>query len=335
VNVHTPTAAATHDRRYRDVGYLFAAAGATMFATKGVIVKLAYGVQLDATTLLALRMGFSLPFYLAIGAFALRDKRRRDLTLPSPQYWMRAILIGLLGYWFSSYSDFLGLEYISAQFERLILFTYPLFVVLIGAAFFAQPIKRRVLIATLISYLGLALMFTENFSLNGADVALGAALVLTSAIAFALYQLLARDVIAVLGPRLFTCVAMSGAAAGVFVQFFVSHPANALLVTGKPLAYSILIAIAATIIPSFFLNAALHRISAQANSAIGTISPIVTILLSAAVLGERLSTLGIVGALLVIGGIGWFTLSAHSRAESGARARAPKSETGNRKSERH
>ena len=102
---------------------------------------------------------------------------------------------------------------------------------------------------------------------------------------------------------------MSGAAAGVFAQFFVSHPASALAVTGTPLLYSILIAIGATVFPSFFLNAALHRISAQANSAIGTISPIVTILLSAAILGERLTALGIIGALLVIGGIGWFTLS--------------------------
>jgi drug/metabolite transporter (DMT)-like permease len=99
----------------------------------------------------------------------------------------------------------------------------------------------------------------------------------------------------------------------VFTQFVVTHPASALAVTGKPLLYSVLIAIGATVIPSFFLNAALHRISAQANSAIGTISPIVTIVLSAAILGERLTALGIAGALLVIGGIGWFTLSARSR----------------------
>lgn len=302
-------AALSGERRYRDVGYLFAAVGAVLFSTKAVIVKLAYGVRLDPETLLALRMGFALPFYLGIGALVLRDRRRRDLTMPPLRHWLRAILIGLLGYWFSSYSDFLGLQYISAQFERLILFTYPLFVVLIGAAFFGQPIKLRVLAATIISYVGLALIFAENFSLHGVNVALGAGLVLISSVAFALYQLLARDVIRAIGPRLFTCVAMTGATAGVFAQFFIGHPANALMVTGEPLAYAILIAVAATVIPSFFLNAALHRITAQANGAIGTISPIVTILLSAAILGERLSLLGIAGAILVIGGIGWFTLS--------------------------
>src|SRR5256885_9556875 len=89
------------ERRYRDVGYLFAAAGAVLFSTKAVIVKLAYGVRLDPETLLALRMGFALPFYLGIGALALRDRRRRDLAMPPTRHWVRAVLIGLLGYWFS------------------------------------------------------------------------------------------------------------------------------------------------------------------------------------------------------------------------------------------
>jgi drug/metabolite transporter (DMT)-like permease len=132
---------------------------------------------------------------------------------------------------------------------------------------------------------------------------------LVSSIAFAFYQLLARKTIAAMGPQLFTCVAMSGAACGAFVQFFAGHHATALVISGRPLAYTILIAIGATVIPSFFLNAALHRISAQANSAIGTISPIVTILLSAAILGEPLSLPLVAGAMFVIGGIGWFTVS--------------------------
>ncbi len=291
------------------MGYAFAAIGAVLFSTKAIIVKLAYDVRLDPETLLALRMAFSLPFYLGIGALALRERQRSGLALPAPGQWIRAAFVGLLGYWFASYLDFLGLTYISAQFERLILFTYPLFVVLLGAAFFAQPVSRRILAAIAVSYSGLALIFSENFSLQGAHVALGAAFVLVSSIAFALYQLLAGNAMRGMGPRLFTCVAMTGAALGAFVQFFVGHPADALLVTGTPLAYSVLIAIGATVIPSFFLNAALHRISAQANSAIGTISPVVTILLSAAILGEPLTAIGITGALLVIGGIGWFTLT--------------------------
>jgi len=297
------------ENRRRQIGYFFAAVGAVLFSTKAIIVKLAYGAELDPETLLALRMGFSLPIYLGIGGFSVADRWRRDLPLPDLRQWIRALAVGLLGYWFASYCDFLGLEYVSAQFERLILFTYPLFVVLLGAAFFGQPARRRVLVALAISYSGLAVIFANDFSAQGATVVMGASLVLVSSIAFAFYQLLARKTIAAMGPQLFTCVAMSGAAFGAFVQFFAGHHAAALGVHGTPLAYTILIAIGATVIPSFFLNAALHRISAQANSAIGTISPIVTILLSAAILGEPLSLPLVAGAMLVIGGIGWFTLS--------------------------
>lgn len=303
------------ERARFEPGYLFAAAGAALFSTKAIIVKLAYGVQLDPETLLALRMGLSLPFYIGIGALALRDRQRRNLPMPGIRLWIHAGLVGLLGYWFSSYADFLGLKYISAQFERLILFTYPLFVVLLGAAFFGQPVKRRILAAFAISYLGLAIIFSENFSLRGSNVTIGAALVSASSVAFALYQLFAKNPISRMGPQLFTCVAMSAAAIGAFAQFFIGHPASALFVTGRPLAYAALIAIGATVIPSFFLNAALHRISAQANSAIGTISPIITILLSAAILGERLTALGMTGAVLVMAGIGWFTLSGRAGTE--------------------
>jgi drug/metabolite transporter (DMT)-like permease len=170
-----------------------------------------------------------------------------------------------------------------------------------------------VLAAFAISYSGLALIFADSFSLQGANVAIGAGLVFVSSIAFALYQLLAKEAISGMGPLLFTCVAMSGAAFGAFAQFFAGHPAGALMVTGQPLAYAVLIAIGATVIPSFFLNAALHRISAQANSAIGTISPIVTILLSALILGEPLTLPGISGAIPVIAGIGWFTLAGQTQ----------------------
>jgi drug/metabolite transporter (DMT)-like permease len=74
------------------------------------------------------------------------------------------------------------------------------------------------------------------------------------------------------------------------------------------LFYSVLVAIGATVLPTFFMNAALHRISAQANATIGILSPVSTILLAALILGERLTMLGVIGTLLVIGGVGWFSL---------------------------
>ncbi|WP_291744496.1 DMT family transporter [Bauldia sp.] len=304
-----PAAEAPPGPGYVRMGYVFAAVGALLFSTKAVIIKLAYGESIDAETLLALRMAFSLPFYFGIGWLSIRDRQRSGKPLPSGREVVAAAGVGLLGYWFASYTDFLGLEYISAQFERLILFTYPLFVVIFGAMFFRQPIRLRAVLAIGVSYAGLAVIFGEKVSTFGHDIAIGAGFVLLAAIAFAMYQLLARGLIATIGPRLFTCIAMSGAAVGAFAQFFLTHPAGDLIVSSTLYGYALLIAIGATVLPSFFLNAALHRISAQANATIGTLSPVMTILLAVLILGERITLVDIAGTALVLAGVGWFTLA--------------------------
>src|SRR5207253_246551 len=123
-----------------------------------------------------------------------------------------------------------------------------------------------------VSYGGLALIFGENFSLEGHDITVGAAWVLIAAITFALYQLLAKNAIDQMGPKLFTCIGMTGAAIAAFIEFFLSgHSPGQLVVTGPLLFYSILVAVGATVLPTFFMSAALHRISAQANATIGVL----------------------------------------------------------------
>jgi drug/metabolite transporter (DMT)-like permease len=307
------TPAAPVRRGYVELGYAFAAVGAVLFSTKAVAIRLAYTEPVDAATLLALRMLLSVPFYLAIGGLAVAEMRRRGRALPSPRTMVQAALVGLLGYWFASYTDFIGLEFISAQFERLILFTYPLFVVIFGALFFGQPMRLKAVGAILVSYAGLALIFVEKMESGGSNALIGAGFVFASALAFAFYQLLAKPVITAMGPRLFTCIAMSGAALGSFATFLVEHPVNDLAVSPRVFGLSVFLAIGATVVPSFFLNAALHRISAQANAAIGTVSPVVTIVLAAIFLGETLSPAGIAGAVAVLAGVGWFTLADRRR----------------------
>jgi len=308
-----PARAVPRPRGYTEIGYLFAAVGAFLFATKGIAIKLAYQGQVDAATLLAARMLLAVPIYVVIGGLAVRG-RQREGTLPSFGTAVKAALVGALGYWIASYTDFLGLEYISAQFERLILFTYPLFVVMFGAAFFALPVRWRAVGAFGVSYLGLAVIFIEKSGDPGSHVALGAGLVLVSAVCFALYQLFAKGMIGEMGPRLFTCVSMIGAAIGCFAQFLLTHPLSALTLTPRIWEISVYLAIGATVLPTFFQNAALHRISAQANSTIATLSPVITVVLAVIVLGEHLTLTDVLGTAMVVGGVGSFTLADRRRA---------------------
>ncbi|WP_243369109.1 DMT family transporter [Microvirga solisilvae] len=301
--------AAQDAKRPPYLGYAMAAMGATLFATKGILIKLAYAQGIDAETTLALRMILALPFYLVIGLHAFAGMRASGAPLPDARLWLRMIGVGLIGYWTSSYLDFKGLEYISAHFERLILFTYPLFVVLLGAAFFHQRIKPKALLAFAVSYAGLALMFAQNFSAFGSGIMTGALYVLAAAVTFALYQLLAKPLIMTIGPQFFTCVAMGSAGVAVILQFLFTHPVEAIFVTPSLWGLGLALAFGATVLPSFFLSAALKQISAQANATIGMLSPVVTIILAMAVLGDAVTGADWFGAALVILGIGWFTLS--------------------------
>jgi len=301
--------AAREAKRPPYMGYALAAAGASLFAAKGILIKLAYAQGLDAATTLALRMILALPFYVVIGAHAMMSMKASGTKLPDAKLWLRMAGVGLIGYWTSSYLDFKGLEYISAHFERLILFTYPLFVVLLGAAFFRQPIRLKALLAFAVSYAGLALMFVQNFSTSGAGIMTGALYVVAAAVTFAIYQLLAKPLIMRIGPQLFTCIAMSAAGVAVILQFLVTHPFEAIFVSSSAWGLSLALAFGATVLPSFFLSAALKQISAQANATIGMLSPVVTIILAMAVLGDAVSGTDWLGAALVILGIGWFTLS--------------------------
>lgn len=294
------------------LGYIYGAAGAALFSTKAIIIKLAYAEAIGAEALLALRLGLALPIYLVIAGLSLRNRCRRGDDLPSARLVVQSALIGVLGFWLASYADFLGLRFITAQFERLILFTHPLFVVLLGALFFNQRVRTRTLLAFAVSYFGLALIFTENFSLGGENVVAGSALVLTAALAFALYQLLAKEAITKVGASLFTCIAMLGATLAALLVFVAVEEVNAIFVGPRLLLYGVLIAIFATVLPSFLLSEALHRISAQANGIIGTLSPLVTIILAALILGESMTLVGLTGTAFVLGGVGWFTLARKS-----------------------
>ena len=168
------------------LGLTFAVLGAVGFSFKAILIKLAYPYGVDAVTLLALRMGLSLPFFLALG---WADQRRRQPVPLAGRDWGLMLGLGFSGYYLASYLDFLGLQYISAALERLILFAYPTLVVLFSALFLGKPITRRAAGSIALCYAGIALAVAHDLDLGGDahEVWLGGALVFGSAVSYALY----------------------------------------------------------------------------------------------------------------------------------------------------
>ncbi len=292
-------------------GYILAMLGAFLFASKGIWIKLAYNYHVDASTLMALRLSMATPFFVLFGVLTFwRGKARGTHTLPAlrerPGLYLRALGVGALGYWLASYTDFESLTTLSPQFERLILFTYPLFVILLGAFLFKQPMRVKAVWAFLISYLGLGLVFVTDLRTGGSAVVVGALWCMVSSVAFALYLLLAKPLIARMGPSLFTSWAMSGAAIVTGIHFFLVHRLSDIHMTPALFSLCLGLAIGATVLPSYLTNFALSRISSQANAIISFINPIFTLILSALILNQHITLADIIGTILVLTGVGLY-----------------------------
>ena len=293
-------------RRRLIVGYILVAAGAALFSSKAIFVKLAYVERSDAALMLAWRMMVALPFFAAIGILAWRARRAAGVPVPAA-LTVRALLTGFIGYYLAMILDFKGLIFISAQLERLVLFTYPVFVMLLGAAFFGGRLSLRGLAAAAVTYVGLAAVFAADMSEGNADVATGTGLVLGSALAFALYQLLAKHLIAAMGSTLFTSLALSAAAVAGIAHFAVVSGGFDLTVTPHYFLLAAGTGIFATVLPSFLVNAGMARIGPQSTAMISILSPLLTIYFAVVFLGESFTFFDAIGTALILGGIGFYT----------------------------
>lgn len=273
--------------------------GALAFSFKAILIKAAYTYDVDATTLLALRMGYSLPFFVVMGV-SLR--RKQPITMSRRDIGM-LLLLGCCGYYLASYLDFLGLRYISAALERLILFVYPTLVLLLSAIFLGKPIKRAMLAPLAMCYAGIALAVTHDARIGGDNVALGATLIFGSALAYAVYLMMSGEVVRRLGSTRVTAYATGVACVLSIAQFLLLRPISALWLPWQVHALGIAMAVFSTVLPVWLVTESIRILGAGQASMISTLGPVLTILLAVIILGEPLTLTVAIGAALVIGGV--------------------------------
>ena len=285
------------------VGFLIAFIGAILFSTKAIIVKKAFAdVQVDALTLLAIRMVFSLPFYLVAAFFITTNKANIKLT---GKEWMYIIALGLFGYYLSSLFDFIGLQYISAGLERLILFLYPSFAVLINAFFFKQEIKRIQVLALVITYIGIGIAYFGELQIDTGNPNFywGSFLIFLCSVTYASYIAGSGYVIPKVGASKFTAYAMLTSTGGVLLHYLLRGQYDVLQHTEGLWWYGVLLALIATVIPTFMLSYALKKIGANNVAIISSVGPVSTIVQAHFVLGEPIFTEQVIGTVLVLIGV--------------------------------
>lgn len=283
-------------------GIFFAIAGTALFSLKSIFAKFAFMEGIDATTLVTLRMLIAFPFYVMILIYAVKTRPEKAALLTKRDS-IYIIGLGFVGYYLASYLDFQGLFYISAQLERLTLFTYPIMVAVLSWIFFKEKITLRTLASLVISYLGVSLLFFNESPENSSNVMLGTTLVAIAALSFSLYVIFSKAFISRLGSLIFTSLAMSSSMVFILIQFFTTHELSDLNVSGRLWFLCSLLAVFSTLIPSFFTSEAINRIGATKTSIMGSVGPVVTIALAVNLLDEEFGPPQIAGLLLVVIGV--------------------------------
>ena len=279
-------------------GVLLAVLGSIAFSGKAIIVKLAYRHGVDAVTLIAYRMLFALPLFVLLAWWAGRGKpalTKRDAVVVGG--------LGFTGYYLASFLDFAGLAYISASFERLILYLNPTLVLAMGAVIFKRKVTSRQLIALGVSYCGVLLVFGHELTSLGPNAALGAALVFASAVSYAVYLVSSGEEVQRLGALRLTGLATSVACLLCIAQFVLLRPLSALAVAPEVIWLSVLNATVCTFAPVLMVMMAIERIGATLAAQTGMIGPLSTILMGVVILGEPFTVWIAAGTLLVLAGI--------------------------------
>lgn len=285
-------------------GILLAVIGAVLFSAKAIIVKFTYRYGIDAVTLIAFRMLFAMPFFAAVAWHQSRRAARGEIPKLTATERIQVCILGLIGYYLSSFLDFLGLRHITASLERLILFLSPSLVVLLSAIWLKRPIERRQWVAMLLSYVGVVLVFAHDLSFGGgSEVLLGSLFVFGSALSYSVYLICSGELIKRIGATRLVAYAMLVSCVACVIQFFVVHPPSGLIQPLPVYVYSAIHATFHTVIPVFMLMWAVDRIGAPTASLLGMVGPVSVLFLASWFLNEPITVWQLFGTAFVLLGV--------------------------------
>ena len=272
-----------------------------LFSAKAIVVKLCYQHGADAETVLALRMLFSLPFFWAAVWWYTRSRspapvERKDMVT--------MLLLGFVGYYLSSYLDFLGLQYISVGLERIILYLNPTLVLVISALALKKRVDSRQWLVMGIAYAGVALVFLHDVRLDGQRAALGSGLVFLCAVTYAIYLIYAGEIVSRVGSIRLVAYASASSTFFCVLQVLVRNPLGLVSQGAEVYGLSLLNASLCTFVPMLLIMAAVNRVGPGLTAQAGVVGPVATVFLGWHFLGEALGLLQVVGVVVVLGSMG-------------------------------
>ena len=311
------------DKSSAQIGFIIALLATFCYSLKPIIIKLIYEYdEVTSEDILAWRVIISLPVYVLVGIWVLKKKFGKSESTPGkdestqgddaqeegaivskPWFW-KSVILGAIGFYLAALLDLIGLHYISSQLARLILFTYPTLVAILGWVIYRQKISRSVAIALVLSYIGVGLIFAYDFQNLGEDVVFGSVMMFLSVLAFSLYVLLSKSVIDQVGGAAFTVVAMLSSGVCILIHFMISAQMfNWLSLDSVAFWLIVLMTLVTTVIPSFLIAEAISLVGPQKTSIAGTVGPAITSVFAVLLLDEVFGPSQLMGIILVVAAI--------------------------------
>lgn len=296
-------------------GVLFTVIGAAGFSAKAILAKLCYRYGITGFATLTLRMAFALPMYVGIFWYYYRKQPEATRT-GFRKDWISISIVGLFGYYLASWFDFVGLEYVSASFERLLLFIYPTLVLLISLFWLKTPAGKREIAALLITYVGIGITYQNESALAGEKVHIGAIYIIFAAVTYAVYLVATERLARHYSPLVFTSFAIIISAVAILIHGAAAREK----LTGFPFEvylYTFAMAIFCTVLPSLFVAQGIAMIGSNRAAILSTLGPVLTIYMAFAVLGEKITTAQTIGTTCVLAGIALLTIRKRAAARHG------------------
>ena len=278
--------------RESTAGTLLVLGAAAGFGTIAIFGEVAGAIGLGLARLLPTRFALAT---LLVGLLAAG----RGWALPRDRRALAATAALGLVYTAMTLLFFTSLRYLPAGLATIVLYTYPAFVVGLGAVALREPVRRRTLVALVLVVAGVALVVDADVA--DADL-VGVGLALGAAGCYALYTAGSRSLSDALAPRALLVGVLAGTTATMVLWG---------LATGRlglprgPAEWGVTLGLAlvGTVLPLLLFYEGVARLEAGRVGVVSTAEPLVTVLLGALLLGQAVTPAVAAGGALVLGGV--------------------------------
>ncbi|MEG2935028.1 MAG: DMT family transporter [Clostridium sp.] len=274
------------------IGIFYVILSSIGFGVMPVLVKLAYKGGANPMNTLVLRFAFAsiiLFGYIKIKKISLKISKKQGEII---------FLMGACGYSLTAILVFFAYKYVDVGIAGVILYSYPIMVMILSIIFYKEKIKAKKVICVLMTFAGIAVMVDIQ---SGVHISvLGIVLVLFAALGYAVYCLggsskEVKDLDNYVVTFYLACITtIMGGVIGLATNSF-----------NKPIALSaifiiLIISIVSTVAALMLFLKGVKIIGATNAAVFSAMEPIVSLVLGVIILGEVISVKIITGSILVI-----------------------------------